>query len=495
MVYVIGSADNEIKTLPITLLSNMSSELFPNNTATDFTNLLPEMIKRGNSIDSMGLRVKSIFVSKYSEINDDGKRRKHYEPMLIMINCIEGQLVNSQTIPVLAIANVREASKEAWRYPQAKYCQVSLSDRPIMTVTLAAINRLRIQLITHSGEVYPLWNNNLVVPTILEIELISMEGVNNRDYTITCMSHGSNMAYYGQNSLTAFRSTLGRYVNMETWEVGMQSISMPPFLTKGDLLTFWWNYEDTRKMPDESSETWRKVEIIFGEKYVKREDIFDELTRQLSLNAFVQGEGGEKIEFSQSDEGSWEFKNNVINTNVHIKLNPPMAAILDFPEYDLLRPNTPEGKHVSTVSPQCSPDDLIQPPEIAFMYSTLASDNIVGNQRVNLLAIVPMNIFLNQNLPNRGATIYEPKNVIFHRVKPGSIQSITFELKRADGKDFILLPTLKQQYNESSGGCVVTLHFRPPNSEVRKRRIERSVGDDSGSSNKKYKYKANYILK
>jgi len=492
MVYTIGNKSGEIKRLPITLLSNVSSSLFPDNTATDFTNVLPDTVVKSTSIESMGMRIRAIYVSKYSEMNEDAIKRKHFEPMMIMISAIEGQRVNERTLPILTIANVREACKTNARSSLSKYCYVSFGNAPVMTVNQDMINRLRVRLITTSGKTYPLWNDALVVPTIIEIEFLSMNA--DREFTITCMSHGTNLLYHEYNTLTKFTSKMGSHMDFSSWEVALQSISMPPFLKRGEELTLMWNYSNEVQMPSDADDRWRTVRIIFSRKYATRKDIFEEVTRQLDADLFNQN----KLDFSQDNIEQWQLKNNYENTAVHIKLNTPMCAVTGWPNYFLLNSNMPKIVDIT----ERSEDDLVQVPELAFLYCSLSKDTIIGEQRGNLLSIVPMNAFLNDGLPDKGASLFEPKNLLFHEIESGTFININFEMKRADGKSFALLPSLPSEYNEMSGGCVISLHFRPKNkggeeafmqTQNELLRTKRNADPNSHMfSSKKIKYKRSY---
>jgi len=500
----VGNAHGQIKKLSITLLSNVSSKLFPHNTAVDFTNDLASTILKSEDIDSLGVRIKSIYLSKYSEINEDGRKIKHYEPLNILLSGVQGQRVNDYTLPVLAVANVRKACDEA-KGGKNKYCHVSFDRAPIIALNQSVINRLRIQLTTNSGEKYPLWNNGLIVPTVIELEILSMS--EESDFTITCMSHGSNSLYYESNQLTKFTCNLGRYVDLASWEVGLQSISLPPFLRKGEKMIMKWIYNEGEERPDERDSAWSVVEVELKNQFNKREDIFDEITRQMSFTPNnTNTDGSEKIEFYQTDEGEWQLKNNVVNTTVHLYCNPPMAEIMGIGEWNILRSNQENDTHITTLPPEVSASHLIQTPEIAFLYTSVVKENIVGDQSVNLLAVIPMNNFLGDNLPDKGASIYEPKNILFHEVKEGQYVQINFELRRADGSPFVLLPSLSSEYNRTSGGCVVTLHFKPKEinsytyklteklslANVRKRRSADN-GEDQ-LPGKKIKYLAHDVL-
>lgn len=503
MSVVLGKTSyGEINKLAITLVSNVSSKLYPNNTATDFTNNLAFAISKSEDTEYIGVRIKSIYLSKYSEVDEDGIKIKHYEPLSIRLSGLQGQIVNDYTEPVLAVANVRKAFAKSGK---VKYCHVTFDRSPVVRINQPLITHLRIQLTTNSGEKYPLWNNQLIVPTIVELDLLAMN--DESEFTITCMSHGSNEAFFEANSLTNFQSRLGRFLELGSWEVGLQSIALPPFLKRGEKMILKWIYFQGDERPDMDDANWRIIEIPLKNNLVKREDVFDEITRQMSMTAYnTLADGREKLEFWQSDEGKWTLKNNVPQSDVHVYANAPMCEILHCPQWQILKPNQEDGTHITEISSRASAADLIQTPEIAFLYASLVKENMVGEQNVNLLSVVPMNEFLMDSLPDRGASIYEPQNIIYREIKEKSYTQLSFELRRADGRPFVLLPSLYTEYNQNSGGCVVTLHFRPreinrytfkstEKLSLTNSRKRRSADDREIVGGKKVRYSASEVLK
>lgn len=456
MVFIIGNTRGETHSISVTLASNACSQLYVANTATKFTNRLPTSIEKGNSIRSMGVRIKNLYVCKYSEVPGSVSKKKHYEPMYVMLSGIQGQIVNNSKQCVLAIANVRNACSEA-KGRNGEYCSVSFSDAPILDLNYTILNHLSVELCTSLGERYPLWNQGLIVPTILEIEIMSVS--TNRDFTITSMSHGANFRLYETNTLASFRNNIGQHMNFESWEVALQSIAIPPFLRLGKKLKFSWSIDNEEISG--APESWRHIEITYTPQLETREDVFrllDQMIEQHDRNKQL----GERLLFYKDErEGIWLFRLELIRTTCHVKCNAPMGVILGLPLDHTFMVDSETDRATRRIPAHCEPEDLIQIPEISFLYSSCVKRNLVGDKMAHLLAVIPMNIFLNDTLPGRGATIYEPKNLTFHDTVEGEISHIDFSLRRADGAKFIILPSVDQHYIDQSGGSIVTLHFRP----------------------------------
>jgi len=518
MSCVIGNNHGEIKRLNITLLSNANTKIF-NNTVTKFTNRTFAPIEKSADLPAVGVRLKKIFVSKYSEINENGQKERHYEPMCIRLGNSEHQLSTMRENALLAQANVRsgwESSKG--RY--SKYSYLSFDNAPIVKITSFPITYLSIELTTMTGQIYPLWNNEKVVPTIVELEIMSISTT--RDFTISCMSHAYNGLIYQNNTLTKFTSNLGEPIDLSSWEVALQSITLPPFLKIKDELIMKFGFGS--ELPDVNNEAnWVTIKIVHVTQYKTKSDIIEKIIDALQTSVKNQIEEEEeeeekdeneeeeeeeeeveegniipkptiKLSISKEETGNhYYISNNIPNTNVYIRLNSPMAAILELTEEITLTPNMSDKTHTSILEGLSygKINEVIQVPEIVFLYSTVVKANMVGDQLVNLLGVIPMNTFLDSKSPNRGGIMFEPKNLTFHDTIEGSVSALNFVMKRPDGNLFTILPTGKLDYVQNSGGCVITLNFRPK----KLNEYSYKVTENLVTLNKKRKGKASQSLR
>jgi hypothetical protein len=103
---IIGSHSNEHVSVPITLASNASSDLF-NNTLTHFTNALPQPIATGRHVRELYVQLKYLMVSK-KLIRRYRIRRQPYPLMMIYLKELEPQIVGASTAPLLAIIDMNK---------------------------------------------------------------------------------------------------------------------------------------------------------------------------------------------------------------------------------------------------------------------------------------------------------------------------------------------------------------------------------------------------
>jgi len=474
MSVIIGSAVEEINTIPITLAANASSDLFPNNSNTHFRIKLPYEISTGRQVPALLLRLRKIYVAKQILPDDDLRVRIPTDIMQVRIQEIVPQFVNSKSEHIAGIFNIRhsndidphEDSPDNPDWFKDLYLIHEFENNSCVRLSEMKVEYLTISLTTILGSLFPL--KDQLPPTIIELDITAMD-TTRAEMSLYCMSHAKDeQELFPSNTLTNFRVKLSQPINLSQLELSLKSITFPAlphpdFLTAKLQLNFG---------PDKNFKTWTSS-IMY--RYPVLEDSTQEevaaafiefLTQDatwskfLSLDATYDREGKLKTFIARNkDEGNYILI--IMNSTLSSLLGQGYShATTTLKPHDPLSRN--RGKNLIGKDKIISVSEFFLPP-IAFMYCNVLQPSPVGDTVAPLLEIIPITKFYrNSNRANR-LKMFEPKRLQFRKCQETEVSELHFQLLRADGKP-IHIPQVRDNLIKQNGGTLLELKIQPQKS-------------------------------
>jgi hypothetical protein len=479
---IIGSHSNEHVSVPITLASNASSDLF-NNTLTHFTNALPQPIATGRHVRELYVQLKYLMVSK-KLIRRYRIRRQPYPLMMIYLKELEPQIVGASTAPLLAIIDMNKVVRSE-KNVSGQYVVVDFDRAPFLKMSVRQFNSLSLTLSTDAGDLYPLDDGP---PTLVQLEVSSMHMT--QEFTMTFMSHPhreeTDSELFPNNSPTNFKAHLHRSMNLKNWDVALASIAVPSHATSDTTVKVYIALTDLADQkygdaPDDDK-------LAFIEK-LDNINSFGDFARKLNTAIAEKSAVGSAIGLRAGQGNTYALVNVSKTKFIQVALNNFAARLLGHPleAKIMVCPRAGEEVQWLTVSgPDYDPalentnfhnSDV----DVCMVYCDRVRPSIVGHGTANLLSIMPIKQSSTGTKTSPSHTLYEPSHLMFYNVEEGNFNDIGFELRRGDGEDLTFMED-KPNHFKKCGGTIITLRFRPNTSESVNTITERELTSTPGQT-------------
>lgn len=466
MVYI-GNGPHETQSVPLTLLSNASTDIYV-NTLTQFSNALPQTLAPGRHIYELFIQLKSVRISKKLLFGRaDGK----YPLMFIYLRELEHQIVGNITTPLLAMIDMTKVVADPNKV-SGRYAMIDFENAPVLKLAACQINHLSISICNEDGYAYPLAQGP---PTTIQLEISSMNV--SREFTITCLSHPKGNTLFPNNTASNFHSQLPRTMDLSNWEVALSQVSVPKHIDDETVLAIYIAL--TADQQGSFNSVADENKLVFTEKVAEVKTFIEFIAK---LNALIQTKDNLNAIMSISKanvSGSrWKIDNSSEDHFIQIGLNDATATVLGFPTDKTFLTAPKAGKNdedeavvpssIDITGPNFSASNQTEPlagieSDLTMVYCDKVKDSIVGNTTVPLIGLVPT--LWNKSTSKKGKksptyVVYEPLNLMYYDVKEGNMTDIGFTFRRGDG-EMISIKEENKDHFKNSGGTIITLRFRP----------------------------------
>lgn len=412
----------------ITLAANTSQDYYTRNTLSLFTNRLP-FIVQSNKENHLYVRLRSIAISPYLKV---------FDPLSQYIEISLSELapqVKNNTFDH-CLARVKYPPRKIY----AHYAVQEFENAPFLELDTHQVSQLTISITNSVGNLLQLDGAPTLV--VLEVSTRDMGG----QFTMTCFSHLEGDSYAETNTLNDFTVSMPQTMKMSNYKMAITSIafpvdvSFPPTPQLSFSLTHVEGGQSSEFLFDKEdfTDTEEFVEAIFTA--VSEDDYFQDkvvvvlntvqgspFRDYLQLTVFLDDDD-ESILISFSEEFAIACGRNKNEVRTNISLSPSQVLNVGKPNLS-----------------------LIDPSSLCMIYCSGIKPNIVGNELLPLLDIVPME---DQDLDSNISSIYLPEKLIFHDVISEPFRAMKFTLRQPNGQ----LQVLK---SDSNASLIITLLFTP----------------------------------
>lgn len=413
----------------ITLNSNSSIDSYPQNTATNFTNVLPHQMQTYGG-KKLFIRLRRLIMSyKFGEVL--AQRTSHVK---IHLTELEPQTVNTSYEKILA----------HFQFPPEdvindEYALHDFEHGQFNELQSVPLHQLTIKITDSNNQELPLWEEG--APTLLILELSDMDY--SKQFVITCQSRGLyGPELYPHNTLTKFTARLPQEFFLPDWEVAMLNMTYPPDLRHITSPTCTIEVE-TDYFDDESRKwTFKLIDYASTAEFIY--DIIQSI---------------EQDEFWSSIISVVQLKPNVssVNEGIQFIVKPDPKVVKDWNENNVVRFSFNDNMwHVfnseilfnqshllhedGKVTIKGLPDiNRLLPSSVGMVYCDIVKPSPVGDHFAPLLQMVPLppskqRLYLeNQYQHKKNIGIYEPQHLIFHPLESKEFSDIKFEILQPDG--------------------------------------------------------------
>lgn len=410
------------KSMYICLSSDASMQIFPNNSKTHFVNQFPFPLKNRDSSRKFYVRVSSISIST----------QEHSLPPAdyaeIHLQEVEGQRSGRDFVNVVG----------GFKYPPKSGQNGSIYGTHVFTqaarlpLQFQELQRLEVRITNRDNKQLRLDEGP---PTLVWLEIT--DDMDDRDeFTVICNSLHPNL--FPSNTLSHFTAPIPSYMTLDDHEVALLQVTFPAYMTDRKEKALMW-INDTEYTYDLST-------------MMRTSTFINQVSTDLRL-----GEFGDELRFYISGEHT-RFPNRTVMKRKKLDAEDPREIRVHFNTAFLDACGQTNQPRTATY---LKPGKMIlfegtanifnaMPHPVSVLTCNLIEPNIMAAQHAYALQCVPI-------VHGRGAadypTVYEPKNLSFHPVKPLPFNSMTFRFLEPDG-------TLKNLTTHHYGGIQVTLLFR-----------------------------------
>lgn len=397
----------------ITLLSNASLSVYPNNSLTKFVNQIPNKI---TPLDKTVLKIKLLNLTISNILKPDATKP---DIVLILLKELDPQAVGTGYSQVLG--------KFQWKVESTidEYSFYQFEHSPVLDLSVNQLVKFSITLVNEKEEQLEL---DVGSPTFINIFVGDSEMAESQ-FTITCKSNLST-SFFPNNTLTHFKTILPRAMNLKGWEIGVSNIVFPArmsgsFLVSIDLEENILSYNLLKFTSLNALQTKIRSDIT-------RLNLASKVDCALSLGGLV-------------------FKNiSAIGSEINVRciLSDGWIVLTGSPRRELGGVINPQS-FVSISGPLSLLH--VRPSHVSLLHSNIVQESIVGDRYAQLLDVLPT--FKHYN--TLADTLYEPQRLLFRPVIENEFRFIEIDFRQPDGSELNMNTSL---INKS---CIVTLIFRP----------------------------------
>jgi hypothetical protein len=498
---VIGNGPGQRPKEALTLMSNGSLDVYPENSLTRFTNVVRRPIEapRGGA-ETLAVRLRSIFF--HNKLKSRFAKSAKMGTMEIRLAQLESQVVNGGKQPLLASIDMNRARADPY-FTSGDYAHISFPKSPLLRLSTSEVAHLSVALTRPGGRInYPLEDGP---PTIVELE-VSMGS--EAEFTMTCMSHphaenaDATSTFTATNTAAEFKTDLRRSINLAGWEMALDSVSFPRIPGSNRMLKITLAFVDS---PGDELRLIHNDEKFEFERPIEEFDTTQEVMRALAarmeqIDLFYDGPNKlAKVRPVKGDKLRWGLWNMNKESYLKVRMEAFMAEacgwdfgvrefavekayVLSVEEQEAsAAPKPTLITHMGNLTgPKWLAEENVSlvPPDVCLAYCDRVQPTMIGDTRANLLSIVPM------KRERRGTSdhiAYEPRHLTYRDVQDGDFGDIGFSFRRGDGQLARFPQTVANQY-ANEGATIVVLRFRPKNMAKMRRHLLQSVTRDKQSS-------------
>jgi hypothetical protein len=389
----------------ICLSSAASLDVFPKNTATSFTNLLPRTLtNKGNK--TFHLRLKAIGITTRSA--DPGLISTYLKIHIYELQAQREGLKTTDAAGGFAFPPLEKCSQiyAFHTFRQAAY----------LPTRFQQLDSLRIKIVDAQDKEVELLEGP---PTLVWLEITDMEQDN--QFSITCVSSQPHL--YPNNTLSNFTTPLSSELNLTDHEVALLHLVYPPGMTEGEIATL--KIDDTTFAYD-LNQIRSTVQFLARVKV----DIFkSKFKKELAFGVMKAGprKGHPFIRRTRLRKKGNRF------TVAPIMVNPS-------PNFTKACGQLSKPKSITSLYPGMTVfftgntganifQALTNP--VAMLCCDIVQPNVMCGQQARLLQCVPVFKDYEDNV-NR---LYEPEKLAYHAVPNMPFNSITLKFVNPDGRD------------------------------------------------------------
>lgn len=470
MSLVIGHGPDEVPSVTITLLSNASLDLFPQNRNTNFTNALRSELKVGEYAKRLVVQIRKIFIPT-KLLTTENIPTEPVNIMQIQLRDVEAQFVNSSPATILASFDLKKASAKEYK-TSVDYITHEFHDSPWVSLINSEAKYFSVTLTTVTGTEYPLVDN--LPPVLLEMNVQS-DQASHPELTVYCASHtelAKNL--YPQNTLSNFSSKLVKPMALNEWEVALASITLPALRKVGEELKARISFCFSAGVVA-TSLTYDNDRAVTYEYSIKKTDTFKDICEAFETLLANDPQWNEKVIFGRRKVGpdgeavwiAWAVSER--NSHLMIRFNPLLSALLGRgykQTTTIVKTTKPQDivqkKRIDRINlaiKDYNPQDLTTAP-LGMLYCNIVKPTPVGDTLSNLLDMIPMSAFEEEGARQMKQKMYKPKRLNYREINSHEFNEIQFKLCRPDGQEFSLI-AIDPQTMVDTLGAVVELRFRP----------------------------------
>ena len=400
-----------------TLASNASLNYFPDNTLTNFTNILPSQLQSPSG-GTLYIRLRLLAISPVlQEANPEA------EVIEVHIGELRAAATNAGSSQCLTRLAFPSGTLLGNTYVLREFGDVDFI--PIRNSTL---HKLSVLITDRTGEQLQLARG---LPTFLHVEISDMGDPGH--FNFTCISHlPIELTRNPDNKLSEFKVNLPQTLTLPGYEVALASIVFPHDmrLTTIDVHTTIYS-----SLFDESRHRTFTVNVGACETL---DDLGDAIRDGLmSYERFPL-----LVEYISEGEYRYLVFRGIREAQVvTLEFSPEFMRVVDVGNLGYVKIH---GKEMWQ-SGDLKLEPSMYPNQAAMVYCSCVEESMLGESQFKLLHIVPI---------EESRHVYEPEHLIYHPVTDRPFNTLEFQMTRVDGTPHALR-------SASNGSVIITLSFRP----------------------------------
>lgn len=409
------------------LNSSNSKHAYPNNTASDFTNILQTPLANTDT-KPFELRLVSISLST-----------KYAEP-------VTAEPSGYLKIEIEEVEKQRQGRKfvhfsGGFPYPPSTrltddYGIHEFRNQPSLPLRFQHLEHFRVRIVDENDELIKLYDN---YPTILWVEM-SQSDKHEEQFIITCDSYHPSL--YLDNKLYNFNTPLPSELHLSNYEVALLNVYYPPRLYESVTpailsieerqMTFYPNdYNTTEAFIRSVNDTLRRGRYGWAYRLVELQlSNYEDPTLCLTRMSLPPNATQQPVPH--------RINMNVTFLRACGQIDSPGKAMIMLPGDIIMLKGTPNISNV-------------HPTPVSLLLCDIIKPNIMGTGAVKMLQCVPL--YLNKEYHEK--RLYEPQQLAFQNVVNSPFDRINFSFLHPDGR------SREFKTDNPSDDILINLVFRP----------------------------------
>jgi hypothetical protein len=418
----------------ITLTSSAGRNKTPDNTLTEFTNVLPQPLTLRGGAETFLLRLVNIGISIAAS--------HHHEPgkyVKVVLSELEAQRVGRGFQPV-AGGFTYPPEKTGEEINKGVYSFHNFAHAPWLPVRLVELRQIRVRLEeADTGEPLLLQAG---APTVLQVEILDGDGMDEEEegmFTVLCGSRQTGV--YPDNTAGLFTSPIPEESNFGAYEVAMLNAVYPPRM----------NALEREAAMHVSTQRLRTTTISVSTHSMTYDTFIYDVRRLLLATHYARvllvsrGPDDGKVTFMLSD---WGLARGM--SPVKLRLEPAFAAACGQHANERGRMEIVLDRDRRVFKfPEPTDHYVPVPQPLAMLNCSIVKPSVMGGQNANLLQCVPIPV----GNAAEYVSMYEPKHLSFHPAMDRPTTYISFQFTDSQGRQ-------REFQNHHNDQVIVTLLFR-----------------------------------